>query len=415
MSNTDPSFMAELDAEAEYARKGSLISRLTIERGEGAVVRFLPVQMGTAHTWFGRVGRHWFNKKMIGCPRTTSPHMGGDMEADCPVCALAEALMAEGDKALHDQGKKLAVWPQYLTYVLELERIDKRGDSEPVKARDAYTPQIFWLTKIAFIELERLVKKSLAASPQLGLLDPILGNDVEVRRDAKGTWRLDLMAPQPIRNDLSDDDLVAWVNDLCSSIKQENTRPAGYEELEKYAQHVEKQLENVEEAPRGRGRFEEEESEQPAPRRRLAAAAPAAAIAPRGALRSLRAPAAAAPAPSQVERELDAVPEGEAPAAEVRRAPTPAPQPAPRPAPRPAVRQSGVISEPPAGRRPTPATPPPEASMNEDPSDEVPPETRDPAPPIAQEPPPTPPASAPRPQTPRRLSAALTRTLSRGV
>jgi len=420
---TDPDKLAELDEEAAYARKGNRPTRLKIERGEGSIVRFLPVQMGTTHNWFGRVGRHWYNKKPIGCPRTTSPSMGGSLEATCPVCELAERLIPAEDEVLAKQGNLLAAWPKYLTYVLELERIDKSGDSEPVKARERYTPQALWLSKIAFIELERLVKKSLVTSPEGGLIDPVMGNDIEIRVDLKNNWRLDLLAPMPIREDLSAEDLVAWTEELCASIKHEDTRPAAYEDLEKYARHVEKQLESMEAEPQTgrRGHYDEgEEGAPPASRRRQPAPAPRAA-------RTLPPPRISARPQSQVERELSAedqaeiAAEAEADAREQAEAqaenqqaeplpPPPAPR-APTPVARPALRPAPVSRAvpPPPARRST--QPPPESA----PDDELAPESRDAAP-ANEEPPPPPPRTAPRAALPRRpVSEALTRTLNKGV
>jgi len=432
--STNPDFLAELDAEADYARKGSFPDRLKIEKGCGAIVRFLPVQMGKAKTWFGRVGRHWFNKKHIGCPKCTSPNMGGDLEAHCPVCALAEQLVADPDPAISKLGNNLAVWPKYLTYVLEFERINKRNESFPL-GKERFEAKTNWMSKGGFVELDRLVKKSMATSPDTGLVDPVFGNDVEIRVDMRNTWRLDLLPSALLRDDMSDEDLIRWTTDLCSSIKKEDIRCGSFEELEKYAKHVERQLDAGfdDEASPGGGRFESDEGE-PLPSRRRESVAPTRTATPRAASPAPRAPAPAprsAPrAVSQVEQELDAIPDDQAVAetaetealppprtpTPARVAPRPAPRPAPAAAPAPAPVRRAHTAPPGIGRR---AAPPPESS----PEDELPPETTDAAPPISEdvveEAPPNPPVAAPRPAAPRPasrpVSNALAATLRRGV
>jgi hypothetical protein len=325
--------------------------------------------------------------------------MGGSVDADCPVCALAESLQVERDPVIQKIGQSLAIWPRYLTYVLVLQWIDKKGEIEDAKARDIYTPQSFEIPRTAFTELERLIKKSLVTAPGLGLVDPVLGNDVEIRVDMRNNWRLDMLAQQPLRSDLDEEALVAWTDKLCREIKLEDTTPASYDQLEEYAKHVEKQLTDAP-APTRRGRFDEGQDQTPVPARIREPAAP-----PRPAPRTLP----ARPPVSQVEQELDAVPGSDEPAPPPRRAPLPAPV---RPAVAPAAPRA--MTPPPARRV---ATPPPEATDD----DEVAPETRDAAPPIedgAETPPPVP-ASAPRPAVPRRplspVSAALRSTLNRGI
>ena len=427
--NVDPALMAEIDSEITYARSAGRPERLDVPAGTGVVVRFLPVKMGHSKVWFGRVGAHWYNKKHVNCPRITGKSFGGDPDADCPVCALAEEMASSGDSASQEEAKKFSSWPRYVTYVFCRETIDKDGDIVATKPKNLFLPRLFPVTSQAFLEITKLTKRAMQINPN-GIVDPEAGYWIEMQKDKMNRWSIkfvDKEGPLPLRDDLQGQDLIDWTDQLCAKIKVDDYAPSSYADLSAFAKTIGRQLRDV-------PQDDPEAGYEPPPPAKHAAPPTRAAVRPAPVSR------AAAPA-STIEAELDAVPghEDDGPPPAVH-APASAPRPrlaAPAPAAaapvavRPTVaRPAAPIARPAAPVAAVRATPPPpparravapppeapEAGEEED----LPPETRDAAP-VSEDTGVDPqesgdaeelPEVAPTPPQ-RGLSTALRRTLAR--
>ena len=315
--NVDPAFMDDLDQEAEIARRGNRPNRLDIPKGTGVVVRFLPVKLGSSQTWCARYGAHWHMKKHVNCPRTTGKTFGGAEDADCPVCTLVEEMLASPDKATQDTGHSVGSWGRYLTYVFVKDIVDKQGNIQPLHPRSVFTPQKLDIPSGAFLDLHRLHLRAKTKAA-MGLVDPENGFWVLLQRDLRNFLSAQFSDDPggPVREDLSAEDLAAWMENLCRGLKTENCTPSSYEELAAFANVIQNQVPVVDiEA----GLEEQELPPAPVARSRTGAPPSGTAVAARPAGRAaappppvrrtaLAAPPAEPEASSGVEAELDAVP-----------------------------------------------------------------------------------------------------------
>ena len=332
--------------------------RIKLEKGQTIVVRFLPARLGPDEMWYVRIAQHWLNKMPITCPRLTGDDMGGDPDAYCPVCAVADDLNDSPDEKLSQFGWSVKAGPQYMTYCLLFEKNDtKLGMSEVIN------PYEYRLNKSTWEELHGFYQAGLRKCPD-SILDYVKGNDFSVIRTAKGT-RLDKLDSLPIFD--QDASFNANIEKIEAALKTPKVVIPTTEQLEVFADKVRDAASRIghESAPAAdsprRGRRADEGEAGDAPRSRRAEADDDAGHAPR----SRR--AAPDPEDDPTPRSRRQEPESDQgdPRAGRRSAPAEAPAEAP------AARRS-VPAEAPAARRSAPAEAPASRRSRVDEDDNIP-------------------------------------------
>jgi hypothetical protein len=357
-----PNLLSYLEEERQFQEQHqkNKVRRVKIEKVNQAwLVRFLPVGLGERNLWFVRLGQHWMNRQPIFCPKCLSQDFGGDPNAECPVCEMAELLNAEDNEAVSNYGFRLKANLTYLTYCLVYQIDPGRGETQTLPESEVLKPWEFQHYKSSFDELMDYFRRGTTANRPFSVLDLEKGNDFWATRTTKGT-RLDRQDPAPIF-DLADPNYEQKIDQIWSAITQPRIKIPTLKELETFARKAEAAAGGDDEGDRrggrgrGRGRDNDEsdESDEPvdrpsrrvgrAPGRRVASA-------------SAEEPA---PEPEQASAEEDQIPGAEVPAraptrpasraaAPVRSATAPqrqAPAQAGRPAPR-AVASAPVVARP---------------------------------------------------------------------
>lgn len=235
MAQVDSDIRDALDEEREYANSQARYSnRLQLDRGDTALVRFLPVQMGSRKQWFLRVGRHWVNKRPYFCKRTSSPDIGGDPDYACPLCEMCEEHMASKDEDVANEAFRASANPQWVVYCIVWERGDRGREPSPVPKSERYIPYETWLTRDAFLEVSAMMKRSRNNDPQpfpggsFGILDPKTGCDIWVTKDKRGVMHFDKMDPAPI----DDKDSVGLMAKILSKVKLQEYRVLSGEKMD---------------------------------------------------------------------------------------------------------------------------------------------------------------------------------------
>jgi hypothetical protein len=208
----DPKILKRMQGEDHFAnsqRTGS--RRIKLERGQNAIVRYLPAKFGPDGLWFARIAKHWVNKQSIVCPRNTAEDFGGDPDCHCPVCELAEELNSSSDEAISKLGYESRGNAQYLTYCIMWE---KNGVSQPMS--EVLNPFEHWHYRNTFDELKGFYIAGGRRSED-SVLDYKTGNDFSVNRAAKGL-RLDKLDSSPIF-DLKDLKFDEYIKKLEAATK----------------------------------------------------------------------------------------------------------------------------------------------------------------------------------------------------
>jgi hypothetical protein len=206
MSNTpnpmNPADMAKMIAmERQYAKEVSAprSRRVKILRdGDAWKVRFLPVQLGPSGAWYVRSAQHWLNKQPIYCPRRVSADFGGDPEANCPVCDMADTLNQNGDEVISKFGFKLKANLTYITYCLVISIDAGQGGAVEQSWSEILQPWEFLHYNSSYEELCTFQSRASTQKNPWGVFDLINGNDFFATRvKGKGT-RLDKQDTAPI-------------------------------------------------------------------------------------------------------------------------------------------------------------------------------------------------------------------------
>ncbi len=220
MPEVDPSILAALNEERGVAAaSGNNYRTLKLERGQSALVRVLPVQLGPRKTWFARIARHWVGKRPILCVKQTSPDFGGDPKARCPLCDVEAEFSQSRDKEISDTARKMGAFPKWLTYVFVWEITNERGHKMPVAKEEIFLPNEYWVSRDGFKELSGMWTRSLESVPEYGFLDPIKGYDIEVERDSKNTYRHRRGDPSPIDKNRSADEMFEIIDEAMRHVK----------------------------------------------------------------------------------------------------------------------------------------------------------------------------------------------------
>lgn len=224
----DPKILKKMqgdDAWAASQRRGSRVIKL--EKGQNAIVRFLPSKFGPDGLWFARIAKHWVNKQPIVCKRNTAEDFGGDPECECPVCILADQLNESSDEVISDLGYKSKANGQYLTYCILWEK-----NGSQMAMGEVLNPYEFWHYRTSFEELKGFYIAGGRKTPD-SVLDYKYGNDFSVNKTGKGI-RLDKLDTSPIF-DLKDPKYAEYIKKLEALMKEPKVIIPTEKQLEMYA------------------------------------------------------------------------------------------------------------------------------------------------------------------------------------
>jgi hypothetical protein len=199
-NNIAPDMLAYLEQERQYseARSGTRIRRVKIEKpGQAWLVRFLPVSLGKSGVFFVRNAQHWYKKTPITCPRNVSPDFGGDPDAPCPVCEVADELNAEQHEEISNFGWRLRANATWLTYCLVFQIDPGRGEPQELPLAEVLKPWEFAHYKSTFDELCDYYRRGRTKDRPLSVLDLEHGNDFWATKTKKGI-RLDRGDQAPV-------------------------------------------------------------------------------------------------------------------------------------------------------------------------------------------------------------------------
>lgn len=235
-----PNVLAALEEERQFSdnHQKSKARRVKIEKVNQAwLVRFLPVGLGERNLWYLRLGQHWANKRPIFCPRCVSPDLGGDPNAECPVCEMAKNLNASEDEAISSYGFKLKANLTYLTYCLVYQIDTGHGETQEMPESEVLKPWEFQHYKSSFDELMDYYRRGVTDSRPFSVMDLEKGNDFWATRTVKGT-RLDRQDPSPIF-DLADPRYDAKIAEAWGAITPLNIKMPTLKDLSIFAHKAE--------------------------------------------------------------------------------------------------------------------------------------------------------------------------------
>jgi len=216
MSDIGPEYLADLESERQFATQGNRARRVKLEKGHAVLARFLPFPMGPNRRPYARIANHWVNMKPHVCPRDTHVDWGGNPEAFCPICEIANHLYdhAPTDE-IRDAAYKIKANPQWLMWCLVLAKDDARSEVEYIEPPELWKPWEFQVSKTSWDELSVMMRR--AAARGADLLDVETGTNVWVSRNKKG-YRLDRDETGPssiIRPGENFDEIIAKVWTGC--------------------------------------------------------------------------------------------------------------------------------------------------------------------------------------------------------
>lgn len=188
-----PDILASLEEEQDFIKSQgrARAQRIKIPEKESWLLRFLPAQLGPKKTPWARIAFHWINGRPTLCIRQTGRDFGGDPEARCKVCEVADELNNSQDKKVSYIGYKALAVPQWLMYALVFQKNDEsvRGDAK----WDAWE---FWMHKSVYDDWREIYRRGLDRSEK-SCLDWTTGRDIWVKNAGRG-YKLDKEDPSPI-------------------------------------------------------------------------------------------------------------------------------------------------------------------------------------------------------------------------
>ena len=179
--------LADLQSEKSRIANKGRTSRLKIEKGHAALLRWLPYPIDPTGRWYAHLAQHWIGAKgrPIDCKQMTDPNFGGDPSYQCPICAILKIKHDEAQgKEDKDYWFKMTAREVYRTFVIVNELEDDRGRKTQTPDEALFEPVEFNIPPSAFSELNDIVRHSMAGdnAPPLGILDLERGRDVWVSR-----------------------------------------------------------------------------------------------------------------------------------------------------------------------------------------------------------------------------------------
>lgn len=339
-NNVHPEILDGLEFESQFIQKTSGAQRrdVKLNRGDAWLVRFLPAKLGPDKHFYARIAKHWLNMKAIVCPRHTEPAFGGDPNAYCSVCDLAEVLNGSSKEEVSKFGFKLRGNANWITYCAVFEKSSNGGNPVAMSEPDIMQPYVFQHYRSSWEELCGFIRSGARRCAD-SVLDVEKGNDFYLNRGPKGI-RLDKQDAAPLF-DLKDlgvfDEKVAKIMALCKDpVVKMPTDKSMDDFVAKAEAEGDKLAHDAARSSTRRGAAPERTAggddddipydDDPAPRRGARQEAEPA----QEATRSRRAPAEPEPEPAPVQTRRAAAPAAAAPAATMaRRAAAPAETEAP--------------------------------------------------------------------------------------
>lgn len=138
-------------------------SRLKIPRDTGALVRFIPTQMGPDKTWFLKHANHWIDQKAFACPRESSLAAGGlGDNASCPICDVVHDVNdTHSDAAIRNKAYKSFANPQWLTWVVVYTTYNEKEHGTDNTIEEQTTPLMFDLFQNAHSQVLSHFERSM--------------------------------------------------------------------------------------------------------------------------------------------------------------------------------------------------------------------------------------------------------------
>ena len=225
----------ELDSIVEEERiyatsQTTRTDALNIDKGCGALMRFLPMKLGPRGTWFLRVGRHWINRWPYNCKKTSSPDVGGDPEYDCPLCRLYDQYNNDADEKVSKRAYSTRGDASWVMYGFIWQREDVDGQAFDVSRTEAYKPFTHWFRRNQWVAMLDLYKRSKIKAGPLGFMDPFLGHDIWLRKDNNNKWRIDREDPQAIA--ATEEESIALAEKIMAKAKVEEYRMLSDDKIE---------------------------------------------------------------------------------------------------------------------------------------------------------------------------------------
>ena len=250
-NNVDPKVLARMQKTVSFfqsQQRGA--RRIKLEKGHNIIVRFLPARLGPDNAWYALIAKHWLNRVPITCPRLTGDDFGGDIEADCPVCTLAQELNDDADKDTSDFGWRMSANAAVLTYCVLWEK-----DGVKMPMDEVIKPYEFNLTKSTWEELYGFFMAGQRKCPN-SVLDYKRGNDFSVIRTNKG-YRLDKLDSMPIFNE-DDKNWDNHIKKLEAAMKNPKVQMPTPAQLEAFADKVQEEAIRLHRVSGGRGRDDDD-------------------------------------------------------------------------------------------------------------------------------------------------------------
>ena len=213
-----------MDEDRKFAATSNKTARVKIDRGNAWLVRFLPFPMGTRGLPWARLAQHWIGGKPIYCKQHTSPEFGGDPTYECPVCQVADTMYNQAaDDSERDDFYSVQARIHFMMYCIVLAKETDRGVREDSTPGELLVAHEFNIPKSSYAVLAQKIERSKSrkgGSPNLGLLDLELGQDIWASRDKKNSLGFELSedGPAPIFN--LDDSYEANVLRVWKGLKQ---------------------------------------------------------------------------------------------------------------------------------------------------------------------------------------------------
>lgn len=207
------------------------------EVNQAWLVRFLPVGLGPNKSWYLRLGQHAMGRQSICCPRYVSTDFGGNEQAKCPVCQIAEALNGDQSDEVSAFGFLLRPKLTYVSYCLAYQIDPGRGTVKDMPESEILKPWMFQHTTSSFSDLMHYFRSRETLDLPLSVLDLEKGSNFWAMRTTKGI-RLDCQDPSLILNP-NDPGYEARINQVFQSIAQPRVRIPTLKELDTFARQAE--------------------------------------------------------------------------------------------------------------------------------------------------------------------------------
>jgi len=249
-------YLKSLEEEGDYIKSTSKPKDryVKLARGESALLRFLPVEMGPRKLFYARIAQHWVPngayRKSYFCVKNSHPDWGGDPNATCELCDISEAMNSSKNDQLRNYGWRSMGTPQWLMYCLQLE-LDK-GEDRPIIAKgdDRWYAMKFWHNKSSFDDFMDDYKRGLSRCDD-SVLSLTEGNEYIARNGKKGLILKKQDSSPLVHNDDPDSSkLNAAIDRIWATIRLPEFRVLTPDDMEEAVLKLEDGARNLDDVPR---------------------------------------------------------------------------------------------------------------------------------------------------------------------